>query len=70
MTKNLTSRQREVLRHIAVGRLCKEAASELGISEHGVHVHLLRMREQLEVDSTTALIHYALKKGIVRNLFS
>ncbi len=66
----LTPRQQEILKRVATGQLYKEVAHDLGISENGVARHVDNMRLALKVKSTAELTHYALAKGLVRNLFS
>ncbi len=65
----LTPRQQEILKRVATGQLYKEVARDLGISENGVARHVDNMRLALKVKSTAELTHYALAKGLVRNLF-
>lgn len=66
--KPLTPRQKEVLRLIAVGDSAKMVAGKLEISEHGVEMHVLRIKQQLGLETTIALVHYALRHRLVKNL--
>jgi DNA-binding NarL/FixJ family response regulator len=61
----LTSRQREVLQLLAEGRSMKEAAAILNVSARTVAFHKYRMMEHLHVDSTAALIQFAVREGLV-----
>ena len=61
----LTSRQREVLQLLATGRSMKEAAAILHVSARTVAFHKYRMMEHLHVDSTAALIQFAVREGLV-----
>jgi DNA-binding NarL/FixJ family response regulator len=61
----LTSRQREVLQLLAAGRSMKEAAAILHVSARTVAFHKYRMMEHLHVDSTAALIQFAVREGLV-----
>jgi len=61
----LTSRQREVLQLLAEGRSMKEVASILNVSARTVAFHKYRMMETLRVDSTAALIQFAVREGLV-----
>jgi DNA-binding NarL/FixJ family response regulator len=61
----LTPRQREVLQLIAEGRSMKEAAAILHVSARTVAFHKYRMMEQLRVQSTAALIQFAVREGLV-----
>lgn len=61
----LTTRQREVLQLLAEGRSMKEAAAVLNVSARTVAFHKYRMMEHLHVDSTAALIQFAVREGLV-----
>jgi len=61
----LTTRQREVLQLLAEGRSMKEVASILNVSARTVAFHKYRMMETLHVDSTAALIQFAVREGLV-----
>jgi FixJ family two-component response regulator len=52
----LTARERQVAELVVQGRLTKQIASELGISEETVKVHRVRVNRKLEVDSVAALV--------------
>lgn len=49
----LTSRETVVLRHVASGKMDKEIASELGISDHTVHNHVRKILTKLGVGNRT-----------------
>jgi DNA-binding NarL/FixJ family response regulator len=61
----LTTRQREVLQLLAEGRSMKEAAAILHLSARTVAFHKYKMMEHLNVDSTAALIQFAVREGLV-----
>jgi NarL family two-component system response regulator LiaR len=61
----LTSRQREVLQLLVEGRSMKEVAAVLHVSARTVAFHKYRMMEQLQIDSTAALIQFAVREGLV-----
>jgi DNA-binding NarL/FixJ family response regulator len=61
----LTSRQREVLQLLAEGRSMKVAAAILNVSARTVAFHKYRMMEHLHIDSTAALIQFAVREGLV-----
>jgi FixJ family two-component response regulator len=52
----LSSREREVMELVAAGRLNKQIAVELGISEETVKVHRGHAMRKLQVDSVPALV--------------
>jgi DNA-binding NarL/FixJ family response regulator len=61
----LTPRQREVLQLLAEGRSMKEAAAILNVSPRTIAFHKYRMMEQLRMQSTAALIHFAVREGLI-----
>ena len=61
----LTPRQREVLQLLVEGHNMKQVASILEITPRTVAFHKYRMMENLQINSTAALIQFAIKHGIV-----
>jgi DNA-binding NarL/FixJ family response regulator len=61
----LTPRQREVLQLIAEGRTMKEIASILNISPRTAESHKYEIMQTLGVDTTAALIQYAMRLKLV-----
>lgn len=61
----LTSRQRDVLRLLALGKRMKEIAAALDISVRTVEGHKLQVMTRLGADSTADLVRIAIKHGIV-----
>jgi DNA-binding NarL/FixJ family response regulator len=61
----LTARQREILQRLAEGSSAKEIALSLGISHRTVEFHKYQLMEALGVKTTAALIHFAIKHGLV-----
>jgi DNA-binding NarL/FixJ family response regulator len=59
--ERLTTRQREVLQLIAEGRTMKEVASILNISPRTAESHKYEIMQVLGVDTTAALVQYAVK---------
>ena len=64
----LTTRQEQVLRHLAQGRVAKEIAYELGISVKTVEFHKARIMELLGVRSLAGLTRVAVARGLVAPL--
>jgi len=62
---SLTLRQREILRLLAEGLSAKQMAQKLGISQRTVEFHKYRMMETLGAKTSSDLIHFAIKHGIV-----
>ncbi|MBE0618508.1 MAG: response regulator, partial [Proteobacteria bacterium] len=61
----LTPRQIEVLERLAKGRIAKEIADELGISQRTVEYHKYKMMSDLRLENTAELIQYAVREGYV-----
>ncbi|WP_370275785.1 response regulator transcription factor [Roseovarius indicus] len=52
----LTEREQEVLHHLLHGKLNKEIAAELGISQRTIEVHRARIREKMQARGIADLI--------------
>ncbi len=61
----LTPRQREVLQLLAEGYSTKEVADQLNISARTVEFHKYSMMQELNLNTSAELIHYAIKHGII-----
>lgn len=61
----LSPRQREVLQLLAEGRSSKEIADVIGISARTVEFHKAVVMSKLGAHSSSDLIRYALKRGLV-----
>ena len=64
-TKNLSSREIEILKQIALGQDSNEIASKLYISIHTFRTHRKNIMKKTGIHSTSELILYALKEKIV-----
>ena len=64
MLSTLTPRESEVLKHIAAGKLNKQIASDLNISEKTVKVHRGRVMNKLELRSVAQLVRLVERAGI------
>ena len=62
---NLTEREIEVLRGIALGKANKEIAGDLGIGVRTVESHRQRMRDKLGGGNAAQLTHMAMELGLV-----
>jgi len=60
----LTPREQEVMKLVVSGRLNKQAAAELAISEKTIKVHRARVMEKMRVDSLAALVLTAERMGL------
>lgn len=61
----LTAREVDVLRQLALGRSNKEIAASLTISEETVKTHVGHVLGKLQADNRTQAIVQALKRGLV-----
>ena len=61
----MTPRQREILQLIASGKSAKEIAAVLNLSARTVEDHKYRLMEQLGIENSAELIHFAIKHGLV-----
>ena len=65
LKKDLSTREHEVLRLLAEGRVNRQVAAQLGISIRTVEGHRARIMLKLELASLSDLIRYAVRKKIV-----
>jgi two-component system NarL family response regulator len=63
---DLTNREKEVLRAVAIGKSNKEIGVALDISESTVKVHMTHILEKLKVTGRTEAINAAIRRGLVR----
>ncbi len=59
----LTVRQRQIMTHVVAGKLNKQTAAELGVSENTVKVHRHRVMERMGAASLADLIHMLERLG-------
>jgi DNA-binding NarL/FixJ family response regulator len=62
----LTSRELDVLRHVAGGNRNRDIATRLGISEETVKVHVKHIMEKLGATDRTHAIAIATRRGFIR----
>jgi DNA-binding NarL/FixJ family response regulator len=67
-SKELTSRQREVLQMLAEGRSLKEVAYLLRISHRTARFHKAGIMEQLNIATNSELVQYAMKHGVISSV--
>jgi DNA-binding NarL/FixJ family response regulator len=65
--KNLSDRQREVLRLLAEGKRIQEIAKILSLQYGTIAFHKYRIMEQLGIKTNAGLIEYATRRGIAGN---
>jgi len=61
----LTQREREIVRHVALGLRNAEVGGRLGITEVTVKTHLNNVFQKLGIRDRVELTHYAIRAGIV-----
>jgi two-component system, NarL family, response regulator NreC len=62
---DLTEREREVLRLIALGHTNSEIAEQLYLSVRTVESHRAHIQQKLNLSARSELVHYALRNGLV-----
>jgi FixJ family two-component response regulator len=65
---SLTSREREVFRAVAMGRLNKQIAGDLGIVEQTVKFHRAHIMERMQAKTVAELMHMAARLGLAAAL--
>jgi two-component system response regulator NreC len=63
---SLTAREREVFQLLAEGKSPSEVASSLFVSPKTVHTHRQHILEKLGLRTTTELIRFALREGLIK----
>ena len=63
--RSLTQREEQVFRRIISGKLNKQVAAELGISEKTVKVHRARVMEKMNAGSLAELVRLAGEAGVL-----
>ena len=61
----LTSRQREILKHIAEGRNTKQIADVLNLSPKTIEYHRGRLMQAVDVHDVPGLVRLAVRAGLV-----
>ncbi|MEJ7605122.1 MAG: response regulator transcription factor [Bryobacteraceae bacterium] len=62
----LTAREREVLQLLADGKVAKEVATTLDVSVFTVDAHRGRIMKKLGLRSSTELVKFAMRKGLIQ----
>ena len=62
---DLTPREAEVLRHVALGRSNREIAASLGVGEETIKTHVTHLLAKLEVDNRAQAAVQAIARGLV-----
>jgi two-component system response regulator NreC len=64
----LTSREREVFLLLAEGKSTSEVAKSLFVSPKTVHTHRQHIMDKLGLQTTTELIRFALREGLIKSI--
>ena len=64
MLTSLTSRQIEVLRHLARGKSVKEVARSMHLSEKSIDSHKYRIMHKLGIHDRVELARYSIREGL------
>ena len=62
----LTPREREVLQHVVAGKLNKQTAGDLGVTEATIKMHRARVMAKMKVQAVADLVRLAERCGIKR----
>ena len=65
VAKQLTRRESEIVRNVAIGMRNAEVAARLSLSESTVKTHLTNIFQKLGIRDRTELTRYAIKTGLV-----
>jgi DNA-binding NarL/FixJ family response regulator len=65
LVEELTARERQVLRDVALGLGNKEIAERLGISEHTVKFHVASILGKLQAGSRTEAVTQGIRMGLI-----
>ncbi len=63
--EQLSNRERQVLQLIAEGKTNRQIAEELKLSVKTIDAHRTRLMRKLDIHDQTALVKYAIRKGII-----
>jgi len=61
----LTEREKDILTHIASGKMAKEISGELNISIHTIYTHRKNIMKKLQINSPVELVMFAVNNGLV-----
>lgn len=62
----LSKRETQVLQQIADGKLCKQVAADLNISERTVQAHIINIRKRHRIQGIPAMVAAAIRQGLIK----
>ncbi len=65
MDSRITPREVQVIRRLALGRVNKEVALDLGITVRTVETHRAKIMDKLGIHLIAELVHYAIRNNII-----
>jgi DNA-binding NarL/FixJ family response regulator len=65
LSEEITSRETDVLRMLAEGRVNKDIAARLGISEHTVKFHISSILDKLGASTRTEAVTLGIRRGLI-----
>jgi len=65
LSEEITSRETDVLRMLAEGRVNKDIATRLGISEHTVKFHISSILDKLGASTRTEAVTLGIRRGLI-----
>jgi two-component system response regulator NreC len=68
LLESLTAREREVFMLLAEGKTTSEVAQSLFVSPKTVHTHRQHIMDKLGLRTTTELIRYAMRQGLIKTI--
>jgi DNA-binding NarL/FixJ family response regulator len=65
LSEEITARETDVLRMLAEGRVNKDIAARLGISEHTVKFHISSILAKLGASTRTEAVTVGIRRGLI-----
>ena len=63
--ESLTEREKDILTHIASGKMAKVIATDLNVSIHTIYTHRKNIMKKLQINSPVELVMFAVNNGLV-----
>ena len=66
LLKQLSRREREVLKFVVEGRTSKEIAAFIGVKPSSIHTYRSRIMAKLEIRDIASLVRLAIRQGLIK----